>query len=166
MVGFKDPENAVLVSGDPVVEELICKTITNCTPSVLVTRDTDDDHFKVCGATDDPLGFLDISHKKGIGDTYEADQAARILKGAIVNKAILANGQNVTKGAKLVPAANGRLKAASVLTTDSGATPVTSSAADGAIISGDIGDNIISAIAEASVDASGGEKSIVVKCLL
>lgn len=140
MVGFKDPENAVLVSGDPVVEELICKTVTNCTPSVLVERDTDDDHFKVCGASGVPLGFLDISHKKGIGDTYEADQAARILKGAIIVKAILASGQNLTKGAELETAASGRVK---VLAAARKVGTV-----------------------ETSVDASAGEKSILVKCTL
>ena len=140
MVGFVDPENAVLVAGDPVVEELICKTVTNCTPGVLVERDTDDDHFKVCGAAGVPLGFLDVSHKKGIGDTYEADQAAKILKGAIVVKAILANGQNVTKGAELETAASGRIKALAAAKK--------------------VG------TAETSVDASAAEKSILVKCTL
>lgn len=139
MTGFKDPENAVLVSGDPVVEELICKTVTSCTPSVLVERDTDDDHFKVCGASGVPLGFLDISHKKGIGDTYEADQAARILKGAIIVKAILSTG-NLTKGTELETAASGRVK---VLGTARKVGTL-----------------------ETSMDATAGEKSILVKCTL
>lgn len=140
MTGFIEPENAVLVAGVPLEEELICKTVTNCTPGVLVERDTDDNHFKVCGATGVPLGFLDVSHKKGIGDTYEADQAARILKGSVVIKAILASGQNLTKGAEVETAAAGRV------------TALAAAKKVGTL--------------ENSVDASGGEKSVLVKCTL
>lgn len=109
MVGYKEPENVVVVSGKPETQELICKTITGCTPGVLVTRDTDDDHFKACSAMEKPLGYLDISYKKGVGDTYEADQAANIQKGTFIAKSFLAKGCKVTKGDLLMNWASGQL---------------------------------------------------------
>jgi len=166
MPGVVTPENAVLVQGTPLVEELICKTPTNCTPGVLVTRDTDDDHFKVCQPTDTPLGWLDTSYKYGIGDTYEADQPARILKGDIFVRAILAAGENVTKGDYLTIAADGRVKKASPLAVQAGTTSVTSTAANGQILEGGVPPEIIVAQAEQSVDATAGEAAIVVRSLI
>jgi|Deesub1362A_J573_1020465.scaffolds.fasta_scaffold04856_3 hypothetical protein len=166
MVGYKKPSNTVLVAGQPIVQELICKTVTNCNPGVLVTRDTDDDHFKACGATDMPLGFLDVNETVGIGDTYVADDVGKVLSGPVAVRAILANGENVTKGDLLVQAANGRLAKASTLQVASGATGVTSSAANGDIITGHYGDTPLVARAEETVDATGGEQAIVVRSLL
>lgn len=109
MVGYKEPENVVVVSGKPETQELICKTITGCTPGILATRDTDDDHFKACSAMEKPLGFLDISYKKGVGDTYEADQAANIQKGTFIAKSFLTKGCKVTKGDLLMNWTSGQL---------------------------------------------------------
>lgn len=109
MVGYKEPNNVVVISGKPETQELICKTVTGCTPGILVTRDTDDDHFKAGSAMEKPLGYLDISYKKGIGDTYEADQAANIQKGTFVAKSFLAKGCKVTKGDLLMNWTAGQL---------------------------------------------------------
>jgi len=166
MVGFRKPNNAVLVAGSPIVEELVVKTATNMNPGVLVTRDTDDSHIKACGASDMPLGFLDISHKVGVGDTYSADDVAKVLSGPCVVVGILASGENVTKGDLLVPTANGRLAKASTLQVAAGTTSVTSAAANGDSRTGHYGDAPIVERAEESVDASGGEARIVVRCLI
>jgi hypothetical protein len=79
----------------------------------------------------------------------------------------LASGQNVTKGARLVAAASGELTAATALTVKTGATGVTSSAANGAITTGTLGDEgIVVAIAQESVNATSAAADIVVLSLI
>ena len=112
MTGVVTSTNAVLIKGDPLIEELICKTVTGCTPGVLVQRDTDDTHFKVNTAAGKPAGWLNLSYKKGIGDTYETNQAAEILTGAIFVRALTDASGNITKNDILIADADGKVKKA------------------------------------------------------
>jgi len=112
MTGFKTPAHAVIVSGKPDTEELICKTVTNCTPGALVMRDTDDTHFKVCGASDKPGGWLNVSYKRGIGDTYAANEAAEVLSGSFVARGLTDASGNITKNDRLIADAAGKVKKA------------------------------------------------------
>jgi hypothetical protein len=112
MTGVKVPNHAVVISGKPDIEELICKTYANCTPGVLVMRDTDDTHFKVCGASDKPGGWLNVSYKKGIGDTYAADEAAEILSGNFFARALTDASGNITKNDRLIADTGGKVKKA------------------------------------------------------
>jgi len=172
-VGLKKPTNKIVVGGEPLVQELKVETATNMYPGRLVTKGTNDDDVVVCGATDKPIGWLGFEHTQpayrpaDVDTIYAQNDQAAVLNGGhffIVGR--LASGENVSKGDWLVPAANGELKAASALTVDSGATTVTSSAANGAIISGEVGDNIVVAIAEESVDATAGAADIMVRSLI
>jgi len=171
--GFRKPNNKIVVAGNPLVQELKVETATNMYPGRLVKKGTNDDDIVVCGATDKPIGFLgyEQSHAAyrptNVDTAYSAGDRAPVLCGGnFVVVARLANGENVSKGDWLVPAANGELKAASALTVDSGGVAVTSTAANGAIISGEVGDNIVVAIAEESVNATAGAADIMVRSLI
>lgn len=170
---LKKPSGRIVAVGDPLVDELKVETATNMYPGRLVKKGTNDDDIVVCDASGKPVGWLGWEQAAGpyrpstIATAYGADDWAPVLYGGhFVIKAKLANGENVSKGAFLVPAANGQVKEASAFEVDSGGTSVTSSAANGAIISGEVGDNIIVGIAMESVDASSGAKDILVLSLI
>jgi hypothetical protein len=164
---FTKPNNAVLVAGEPIVEELIAKTVANLTPGALVARDTDDEHVKAAGAADFPLGFADVSHKRGIGDTYAADEVVPVLSGPCVVAGILAESQTITKGDLLVSAGNGQLKKAAKMTVT-----VPSGTADAVAGTYDVAgnypnDGIVVGRALESVSTGVGEtKRIMLKCML
>lgn len=157
MVGHKKPLNKIIVLGVPIIQELLIKTIANCYPGRLVMRDTTDAEIKVATATEatagGALGFLGYEQaaeywKPATVDTiYKVDKDSKlpfvpVLSGPIVVVASLASGQNVTKGAILTATADGELTAATIAT------------------------NMLIAIAEESVDASGGAKDIMVRVLI
>lgn len=167
------PSGKIVALGEPLVDELNVETATNMYPGRLVKKGTNDNDIVVCGAGEKPVGWLGWEHAPGpdrpatLATAYGADDRAPVLYGGhFVIKAKLASGQNVSKGDWLVPAADGMVAAASALTVDSGGTSVTSTAANGAIISGDVGDNIIVGIAMESVNASSGAKDILVLSLI
>ena len=173
MVGFTKPNNAILVAGNCIVQELEVKTATNCIPGRLVERDTTDSQIKVGTAAGNVIGWLGYEQASkqyrsaNISTAYAANAQAPVLSGggfAILGR--LASGQNVVKGARLVAAANGELTAASALAVPSGATTVTSNAAQPNISGGVGSQGHVVAIAEESVDASGGAKDIMVRSLI
>lgn len=168
MSGLRANTKGVLVVGDPLYETLTVETVTNVKPGRLCKKDSGDKAIEVCGAGNDPIGVIGYektpndSKPADIDTAYAADaDCAVYIGGAFVFMGILASGESVARGAALIPAANGELAAAAALTIDSGATGVTSSAANGAIISGDIGDDHIVAYAQETVDASGGAERIM-----
>jgi hypothetical protein len=110
---FVKAENTVLVSGTPIVEELVCEVSANCFPRRLVKKGSNDYQFEVCGEADNPIGILDVSYKRGIGDEYKADDAANVLQGPCVVVAETGDTSgNINKGDKLIMAANGLVKTA------------------------------------------------------
>ena len=176
-VGYQRPSNAILVAGDPLVQFLKIETVTNCYAGRLVKKGTNDDDVVVCGAGEKPGGWLgyEQTHKQyrptTVDTIYKADDQVAVLNGGrFVIVARLANGETVSKNDPLVAAANGEVKAASALavTVPSGATPVTSDAAQPDLTeSGSIPpEGMIVAIAEESVDASGGAEDIMVRSLI
>jgi len=171
--GWKKPDNKIVVAGSPLVQELKVETATNMYPGRLVKKGTNDDDIVVCGASDMPIGWLGYEHTAApyrpstVDTAYSAnDRAAVLCGGGFVLVARLASGENVSKGDLLVPAANGELKKASTLQIAEGSTTVTSTAANGDIITGHYGDAPIVAIAEESVDASSEAKDIMVRSLI
>ncbi len=172
--GVVKPTNKIVAGGTPLVQELMIETATNMYPGRLVKKGTNDDDIVVNTAAGNALGWLGYEQADpafmptDVDTAYAANDMAPILNGGhfyIVGR--LASGQNVTKGTPLVAAANGELTAASGLTVASGATQVTSSAANGAILAGTLGtQGIVVAIAEQSVDASGAAADIVVRSLI
>lgn len=113
----------VVIAGNPVIEELNVEVTTNVKPGRLVKKGTDaDDVVVVAAATDKPSGWVGWdaegahpSVSPATRDTaYAADKKAPIWYGpGTIGVGKLASGQNVTKDAPLIPAANGELQAAS-----------------------------------------------------
>lgn len=173
MVGFLKPDNKILVAGNPLVQELKVETATNMYPGRLVKKGTNDDDIVVGTAGADVIGFLgyeqcrDSDKPANVDTAYAAGAWAPVLSGGgFIIVARLANGENVSKGARLVAAANGELKEASALAVPSGGTTVTSDKAQ-PDISGAVGsEGVVVAIAEESVDASGGAADIMVRSLI
>ncbi len=166
--GRARPSNAILVSGNPVVEELEVKTAANMYPGRFVIKDTNDWDIKVAGAgAKNVLGILDVEPGELKATIYDAGDQARVLRGAgVCVVAHLASGQNVAKGAALICAANGELTAASdiAVAVPAGATAVTSKSAQPDLAeSGSIPPSgIIVGYAAESVDASAEAKDIMV----
>jgi len=167
------PNNKIVAQGEPLVEECKVESATNMYPGRLVKKGSSDSQIVVCGATDMPIGWLGYEQAAGpykpsdVDTAYSANDFAPVLYGGkfvIVGR--LASGEVVNKGDLLVPAANGELKKAETLQIASGGTSVTSTAANGDIITGHYGDAPIVAKALESVDASGGAQDILVLSLI
>jgi len=171
--GFKKPNNKIVAAGEPLVQELKVETATNMYPGRLVKKGTNDDDIVVNTASGMPVGWLGYEqtnpqYKPANVDTaYAANDYAAVLNGGgfvIVGR--LASGESVNKGDLLVPAANGELQEADTLEIASGSTTVTSTAANGDIITGHYGDAPVVAVAEETVDASAAAKDIMVRSLI
>lgn len=112
-MSFTRPLNTILASGEPVIEELVCDASTNCFPRRLVKKGgTGDGYFAVCGASDKHIGILDVSHKRGIGDYYRANEAANVLQGPCVVVGETDASGNITKEDRLIADAAGKVKKA------------------------------------------------------
>lgn len=172
----------VVLAGSPVVQEK--KVGSNATaakmlPGALVIRDASDEKIKECGANaTNVLGWLGYEqahpdYKPASRTTaYAVGDFAPVIAGAgTVLIAKIASGNSITQGDLLVSAADGELAKAAAMdgSVDSGATTVTSTAANGDIItlSGSApAGGVVVAIAEETVDASGGAKYCVVRSLI
>jgi len=168
------PANAVVAGGKPIIQELKVEDSTNMYPRRLVKKGTHDDDVVVNTAAGNAIGWLGYEQcapafkPDTIDSLYATGAKAPVVSGpGLIVVGRLAQGQNVTKGTMLVGAANGELTAATALTVKSGATQVTSTAANGSILTGTIGDQgRIVAIAEESVDASSVAKYILVRSMI
>ncbi|WP_342303636.1 hypothetical protein [Methanolobus sp. ZRKC5] len=172
--GVVKPANKIVAGGKPLEQELKIETDTNMYPGRLVKRGTNDDDMVVNTAAGPALGWLGYEQTNPVFmptdvDTIYAqnDMAAVLYGGGFLIVGRLASGQNVTKGTRLVAAANGELTAATSIVVDTGSTPVTSGAANGAIVSGSIPDEgLVVAITQQSVDASSAASDILVLSLI
>lgn len=154
-------------------------TASNVRTGRLVARDGSDKKVKAAadGANSGLVGWVEARVVADDGSAafdydrdsdFSADDIVHVLGGpGVIVNARLANGENVTQGDYLVPAAGGELKAAATLSVDSGTTAVTSTAANGEIIAGSVPrDGAIVAKAHESVDASGGAADIAAEALI
>ena len=129
--GEIQPSNAILTAGQPIIEELEVLTTTEFCPGKLVIYDTTDYQCKAAGAAAaNVLGVADCpSDKKltdyftasaggAVTDTFDAADMIRVIRGPVRVKCILVSGQTITKGDRLVAAANGMV---TECTADSGA---------------------------------------------
>ena len=171
--GFVKPKNLIVIRGTPHKVEKFVKTATNVYPGRLVTKDTTDAQIKVCGATGIPLGWAGYestcipARNNSVDDIYEAGDAIAVeFGGDVVRVATLTTSQTVVAGDRLVQAADGCLQKASALSVATGAVDVTSSAANGAIVSGDVGALQVVAIALEAVTTTTATAKIVVASLL
>ena len=167
---FVKPSNAILVGGSPLVEELVTEG-TTVKPGLFLKKGTADHQVTLAGDGEKkPLGVADYDPRYKISDAFPDKHPVRALKGSIVVVATLASGNNVTKGASLVCAANGKLKAAADIAVQvpSGSTAVMSTAAQPDLT--EIGSippyGVIVGFAEESVDASSEDKPIMVRLVI
>ena len=152
--GNQKPTNKISMGRVPIIQELKVETATTMYPGRLVTKGTNPDDVIVNTASTKPIGWLGYEQTAPVFmpatvDTIYAqnDHAAVLSGGGFYVVASLASGQNVTKGAQLVPAAAGELKAATNDTLDAST-------------------NYIVAIAEENVNASGAAADILVKSMI
>lgn len=153
--GYVKPTNKIVVAGKPLVQELKVETATNMYPGRLVTKGTNDDDILVNTASTAVIGWLGYEQITNPGfqpDTvdsiYTINAQAPVLNGGgfvIVGR--LASGQSVAKDAKLKGTAAGELTAIGTEDLDASA-------------------NFIVAIAEETVNASGGAADIMVKSMI
>jgi len=167
---FVKPSNKILVGGSPLVEELVTEGAT-IKPGLFVKKGTGDHQVVLAGDGEQkPLGVVDADARYPIADAFPDKHSVHVLKAPAVVVATLASGNNVVKGASLVCAANGKLKAAALISVSvpTGATQVTSNAAQPDLT--EIGSippyGPIVAYAEESVDASVADKSIMVRLVI
>lgn len=108
---FVKPTNKVLVGGNPIVEELETEG-TAVKPRLLVVKGTGDHQVSPAGAgATNALGVVDRDKEYGIDDAFPDGHPVRVLKGNIIVVLILAASQTITKGQKLMAAANGEVQA-------------------------------------------------------
>jgi len=165
--------NAIVQGGYPNVDELNVETATNMIPGRLVKKGTADTDIVVGTALCSPAGWLGyeqsaiVFRPKDKTTAYAAGDQAPVLSGGKFSVlATLATSQTIVKDDPLVAGADGTVQKADVLTIDSGATNVTSSAANGAVISGSIGDAPIVGFADESVTTTSTTKTIRVRSVI
>ena len=138
MVKLTKPANKIVVFGEHLgrVEELEVETATNVIPGRLVKRGSSDAQIVVNTDAGVPVGWVgyEQAHKNYRPDNkttaYAAGAQCPVLKGpGMVIIAHVATGNNVTKGAPLVAAANGEFKLATQLAPPTGTVSVTSTGA-------------------------------------
>lgn len=167
---FVRPTNKILVGGQPLIEELVTEG-TTCKPGLFAKKGTADHQATLAGDGEQkPLGVFDADPRYPIANTFPDKFSVRVLKAPAVVVATLASGNNVVKGAPLVCAAGGKLKAAALISVSvpAGATAVTSTAAQPDLT--EIGSippyGVIVGFAEESVDASAADKPIMVRLVI
>lgn len=108
---FIRPTNKVLVAGNPIVDESLTEG-TSIKPRLLVVKGTGDHQVSLAGAgAANVLGAVDYDSRYKIDDAFPDAHSVRVLKGNIVVVLILAASQTITKGQKLMAAANGEVQA-------------------------------------------------------
>lgn len=145
------PNNQIVLDSKGLhVQTKKVETATNVYPGRLVMKGTNDDDIVVCDGTEGAAigwaGYEQTAKKyrpATVDTIYEANDQITVINGpGILLVGRLASGQNVTKGARLMVAANGELSG------------------------GTVGTNEIVAIAEESVNATSGAADIIVRSLI
>ena len=170
---FKVPSGRkVVVAGSPVIEELTVEGVL-VKPGRLVKKGTlATQVVGVASATDKPSGWVgwdnEGAHPEASPATrdtaYTAAKKAPIIYGPgtiLVGK--LASGQNVTKDAPLIPAANGELQAA---TTETAVATAGSSHVTVALAGSFPAGGMIVALAKENKDASASALDVIVESLI
>jgi hypothetical protein len=169
-VGYQKPSNSILVAGNPLVQYLKVETATNMYPGRHVIKGTNDDDIVVGTAAAGKsfaktVGWLGYEHtikkhRPATVDTiYAGDEQAAVLSGPIVIVARLKSGESVVKGDRLYAQANGEV----ALLPDGDLNATFSDTEVEAELA--YAKSVI-AIAEETVDASGGAADIMVRSLI
>ena len=168
--------NAIIQGGNVPITDLSCQieTATSMYPGRLVKKGTGDRDIVVATAGSNPAGWLGYeqaapSERPANKETaYAAGSVPPVLKGGgFVILATLSTSQTIAKDDPLVAADYGMVKKASALGIVSGATSVTSAAANGTTtISGSAGTERIVGYAEESVTTTSSTATIKVRSVI
>lgn len=172
--GFIEATDKIVLAGTPFVVEKEVETVANMYPGRLVKRDTGDNQVEVNTAKNvAPYGWLGYEHtpieyRPANKDTiYKVNDRAAVVFGSIVIRAKLATNQTIIMGDKLIGAAGGMLSKATQINIESDSTAVLSTAANGNIIDGSMGEEgPIVAEALESVTSTGTMRNIIVRSLI
>lgn len=132
------PINAIVIHGDPFVEEYKVESGTNMYAGRLVVAGTHADDINVCGAAGKPIGWLGYEQATKdyqpltVDTLYAANDLAPVLFGGhFVINASIASGSTSEEGGLGVPAAAGQVSLVAALsaTVPTGATTVTATSA-------------------------------------
>jgi len=172
------PDNSIIVSGEPRKDEIKVEVAANMFPGRVVIQGTNDDDAVIAGAgCIRPMGWLgyENTHKFYRPATSATiytinDQASLLSGGDFRLLAKLASGEIARKGEFLVVAPAGMLKVASAMTVTiaSGTIAVVSDKAqpDELVIGAYGSEGIIVAKADEYVDASLAAADIIVLSLI
>jgi hypothetical protein len=150
------------------------ETATNCYPGRLVKKGTADKDLVVATAGCNPAGWLGYEQAAptekpaSMASAYAANSLPPLLSGGgFVILATLSTSQTIAKDDALVADDDGCVKKATALGIVSGATSVTSAAANGTTtISGSVGSERIVGYADESVTTTSATKTIAVRSLI
>jgi hypothetical protein len=110
---IQKPGNQVIAAGDPLRIEMeigAAATAAKMLPGRVVIFDGVDQTVKEAGAKADGIvGFLDVAPDKLESDAYAVGNQAMVVVGACIAKLTLLAAENVTRGDKLVTAADGKV---------------------------------------------------------
>ena len=159
------PDNGIVVSGEPDVQHLYVETATSMYPGRLVKKGTHDNDIVVNTAGGLAVGVLGYEHcpkkdRPATRDTiYAVDTLAPVLKkgkGAIV-LLYVAQNQTIVKGSKLVAAADGMVSLAPAAAPPSGTVAVVSTSAQPTALGPIPSSGPIVATAEESITTTNAE---------
>ena len=107
------PANQVVCAGDPLKSEYEIganATAAKMLPGRVVIHDDADGTVKEAGAkAHGVVGFLDVAPDKLEATNYAVGEQAMVIKGECIAKLTLLASENVTRGDRLVTAADGKL---------------------------------------------------------
>lgn len=104
------PSNAILVNGNPIIEEYEVQTATDMYPGRLVIPGTGT--HQVVVATDNAtnvIGVLDVEATERRSTQYGASDQARVLRGDAVVLLLALHSATITKGMKVQCAGSGKI---------------------------------------------------------
>lgn len=111
--GVQKPANQIIAFGDPMEVEMEIganATEVKMLPGRVLIFDSADQTVKESGAkADNIVGVLDIAPDKKKTDNYTRGQQAKIIVGDCLALGTLLASENVTRGDRLVSAADGKL---------------------------------------------------------
>jgi hypothetical protein len=110
---IQKPDNQVIAAGDPLRIEMeigAAATAAKMLPGRVVIFDGVDQTVKEADAKADGVaGFLDVAPDKLESDAYAVGGQAMVVVGECIAKLTLLAAENVTRGDKLVTAADGKV---------------------------------------------------------
>jgi len=113
--GTVKPSNSIVINGEPIIQEMEIganATAAKMLPGIFVIYDDVNDTIKEAGVkANGVVGQLDVAPDKLESANYAVGDQARVIRGpnGLQTKGILKAGENVTRGDRLVTAADGQL---------------------------------------------------------